>query len=312
MKTDFSVDIAGILLQNPVMNASGTFELEYCQELIDISRLGAFVPKSTTRKSRDGNPQPRIYEVRRGVINRIGLENKGVDNFVEEKLPAIYQLITGTKVILIVSVAGESIKDYLETAAILQLASRGRISALEINVSCPNVSNGMVFGSNPDLLFDLVSVLRQVIDLPLIIKLTPNIKKISLAAKAAVSAGADALSLINTIKAKALIKRSLYAGQWIEGGLSGPAIKKISLRKVREVSESVDVPLIAMGGISDTEDALEFLRIKNVWAVAVGTANFIYPSTMTDIIDGLGRYLKENKYSNMAEFKAKELVKGAL
>ncbi len=311
MKTDLSVYIADILFQNPVMNASGTFDLECYQELIDISRLGAFVSKSTTRNSRDGNSQPRTYEVRRGMINRIGLENKGVDNFVEEKLPSIHHLIKETKVVLIASAAGESIENYLGTAAILQRFSRGRIVALEINVSCPNVANGMVFGSNPDLLFDLINILRQVIDLPLIVKLTPNIKDISLAAKAAVSAGADALSLINTVKARALIKRSLHAGQWIEGGLSGPAIKKIALKKVKEVSESVDVPLIAMGGISNTEDALEFLRIKNVWAVAVGTANFRNPTIMTDIIDGLEDYLEKNKYSCIAEFKAKELVKCA-
>lgn len=305
MKPDLSVNIAGIKMQNPIMNCAGTFEIDCYKELVNISKLGAFVPKSVTLLPREGNPQPRIYEVLGGMINRIGLENKGVKNFVAEKLPLIFSLLP-PKVVLIVNIAGDLIEEYVETAVIIEDNSRGRIAALEINVSCPNVENGLIFGSDPNLLWELVMNLKSKISLPLIIKLTPNVTDIDLVAKAVVSAGADVLSLINTVKAAAYIWRSLHAGEWIEGGLSGPVIKPIALMKVREVAKAVDVPIIAMGGISNTEDALEFLMIKNVWAIAVGTATFANPKTMTDIVDGLYRYLLEKNYANIAELKQKE------
>ena len=307
VKPDLSVNIADIWMQNPVMNAAGTLDLEPVgvKELVGIDKLGAFVQKSITLNPREGNPQPRIYEVRRGLINRIGLQNVGAREFADKKIDIIYKLLPA-EVAFIVSIAGENIEGYLQTALILEEKSNGRIDALEVNISCPNVENGLVFGTDAELTYRLVANLRSRINLPLIIKLTPNVTDIGLIAKAAAEGGADAFSLINTVKAKARIKRGLNAGQWIEGGLSGPAIKKIALRKVREVAVVVEVPIIAMGGIYNTEDALEFLRIKNVQAIAIGTAAFLDPSVMVKVADGLGRYLTEKGYSNIAELKEKE------
>jgi len=304
MIPDLSVEIAGIRMQNPVMHAAGPFELEPMKDFIDLSKLGAYVQKSITRKPREGNPQPRIYEVAAGMINRIGLQNVGVEEFVESRLPIIYKLLP-SDVSIIISVGGESIEDYLETSVILEEKSRRRIAALEINVSCPNVKDGLIFGSDCDLLFNLVSALKSKVTLPLIIKLTPNVTDIGLIAKAAFSAGADALSLINTVRARAFIKSGPQAGQWIEGGLSGPAIKPIALKKIEEVVKVVDASVIGMGGICDIEDALDFFR-AGVSAIAVGTASFRDPTVIVKIIEGLEHYLIEKGYTNIAELKAKE------
>lgn len=304
---DLSVEIAGIRMQNPVMNAAGTLDIEPegVRDLFQIEKMGAFVQKSITPKPRDGNPQPRIYEVAAGMINRIGLQNVGVREFAEKKLSAICELLP-SKVPLIVSVAAESIEGFIETATILEEKSKGRITALEINISCPNVENGLVFGTDADLTYKLISGIRSRVNLSLIAKLTPNVTDIGLIAKAVVSAGADAISLINTLRATAYIKRGPSAGQWIEGGLSGPAIKPVALNLVRQVAKVTDVSLIAMGGISSLEDALEFLRIKSVWALAVGTASFSDPSAITKIVDGLGLYMEKKGYSSIAELKTKE------
>lgn len=302
MKSNLSVEMAGVKMQNPVMNAAGTLDLEPpgVKELVQIEKMGAFLQKSITLRPREGNPQPRIYEVVGGVINRIGLQNVGVGDFVRSKLPIIH-ISKPINVPLIVSVAGESIQDYLWTSTILEAKSRERIAALEINVSCPNTGNGLIFGFDAELLWELVMTLKSRIGLPLFVKLTPNVDNIGLMAEAAVSGGADALSLINTVRA-AYIER----GQWIEGGLSGPAIKPIALSMVRQVAKAVDVPIIAMGGICDVGDALDFLRIKNVWAVAVGTASFRDPLAIVKIVEGLNQYLKEKGYADIADFKEKE------
>jgi dihydroorotate dehydrogenase (NAD+) catalytic subunit len=304
--TDLSVEIAGIKMQNPVMNAAGTLGLEPAgvKELVGVDKIGAFVQKSITLNPREGNPQPRILEVAAGMINRIGLQNVGVREFVDKKIDIIYGLLPDN-VPLIVSVAGESVEEYLETASILEKELDERIAALEVNVSCPNVEKGLIFGTDPGLTHELVSGLRLRINLPLIVKLTPNVTDIGLIAKAAVNAGADAISLINTLKAKAYIRRGPQAGQWIEGGLSGAAIKPVALKKVEEVVKAVDVPVIGMGGIYDTDDALDFFRL-GVRAVAVGTATFRDPSTMIKIVAGLGRHLEEKGYANIAEFREKE------
>lgn len=317
MIPDLSVEIAGIKMQNPVMNASGTFEPEAYKDLFDLSKLGAIVTKSVTLNPRVGNPQPRIYEVVGGMINRIGLQNVGVRKFVAGKLPNLHML-KPIHLPLIVSVAGESVEEYLNTAIILEAESKGRIAGLEINVSCPNVEKGLIFGSDPGLLFELVRALKRRISLPLIIKLTPNVDDIGLVAKAAVAGEADALSLINTVRAKARIRgywsdgelKGLYAGEWIEGGLSGPAIKPIAIKKVEEVAKVANVPIIGMGGICDTEDTLDFLRI-GASAIAVGTATFRDPSTMIKIIEGLSQYLIEKKYAGIAELKKKEQIRGS-
>lgn len=306
MKPDLSVNIAGIWMQNPVMNAAGTLDLEPAgvKELVQIDKLGAFVEKSITLNPREGNPQPRIYETPGGMINRIGLQNVGAGRFIREKLPLIHML-KPVNVPLIVSVAGEKIRDFLDTSIILETKAEGRIAALEINVSCPNVESGLVFGSDANLLWELIMTLKSKISLPLIVKLTPNVDNISLVAEAAISAGADAISLINTLKAKAYIRRGPNAGQWIEGGLSGPAIRPIALKKVEEVATAVDVPVIGMGGIDDFEDALDFFRV-GATAIAVGTASFRDPLVMVKIVDGLEQYLIEQEYSNIVEMKEKE------
>ena len=300
--SDLSVNIAGIRMRNPVMNAAGTYDPECYKDLIDVTKLGAYVQKSITLNPREGNPQPRSYEVVAGMINRIGLQNVGVEKFVKEKLPTLRTLT----IPLIVSVAGESIEEYCQTSIFLEAKAKEWIDGLEINVSCPNVESGLIFGSDPDLLSKLVKALKSKITLPLIVKLTPNVTDIGLVAKAAVSAGADALFLINTVRAAAFIDRGPNAGQWIEGGLSGPCIKPIALYMVRQVSKVVAVPIIAMGGIYNLEDALDFLRIKNVMAVAVGTASFRDPTAMVKIIDGLSEYLTEAGYVNLAKLKEKE------
>jgi dihydroorotate dehydrogenase (NAD+) catalytic subunit len=307
MKPDLSVRFAGMGLQNPVMPAAGTFEPEEtCVNLVQPQKLGAVVSKTITLKKRDGNDQPRILEVPGGLINRIGLQNPGVVSFAEEKI----SLFAEIGVPVIVSIAGESIDEFCEIALCLERRASALISALELNVSCPNVRDGTIFGTNTRLLLDLVRSLRMEIgiDFPLIVKLTPNVDNIARIAKVAEVAGANALSLINTVKASAYIPRGPHAGQWIDGGLSGPVIKPIALRMVREVAKVVDLPLIAMGGISNTEDALEFLRIKNVQAVAVGTSSFREPLTMTRIIEGIRKYLLEKKYASIAEFKKREQV----
>ena len=306
MKTDISVRFAGIWMQNPVIPAAGTFEPEKtCVNLVQPQKLGAVVPKTTTLKEKSGNDQPRILEVPGGLINRIGLQNSGVANFVEEKI----SLFTKIGVPLIVSIAGESIDEFCEIALYLEERAGAFISALELNVSCPNVRDGTIFGTNTRLLIDLIRSLKREIVLPLIIKLTPNVDNVGRIAKVAEVAGANALSLINTVKASAYIpKDRIDGGQWIDGGLSGPVIKHIALRMVREVSKVVDLPLIAMGGISNSRDALEFLRIKNVQCISVGTASFRDPLTMVRIIEGIRDYLTEKKYSNIAEFKKKEQV----
>jgi len=306
MKTDLSVRFAGISLQNPVMNCAGTFEPESsCIDLMQADKLGAVVSKTVTLKERSGNDQPRILEVPGGLINRIGLQNPGVANFVEEKI----FLFAKIGVPVIVSIAGESIDEFCQVASTLQEKRGEHICALEVNVSCPNVRDGTIFGTNTRLLIDLIRSLKMEVGLPLIIKLTPNVDNIAGIAKVAEVAGANALSLINTVRASGYIpKDRIDGGQWIDGGLSGPVIKHIALRMVREVAKAVDLPLIAMGGISDTEDALEFLRIKNVMAVAVGTATFRDPLTMVGIVEGIKNYLDEKKYTSIAEFKRKEQV----
>ena len=315
MIVDLSTEIAGIRMKNPVMNASGTFDLIRYYELglVDTKRLGAYVHKSIDYDGRDGNPQPRMYEVVAGIINRIGLQNPGVIKFIEEILPQIWAII---EVPLIVSVAGKSVEDYLRTISILEKKSNRtnrRIDGFEINISCPNVEKGMIFGTSPKLTAELIAAIRKEVSLPLIAKLTPNVTDISEIAKAAEDSGVDAISLINTLKALARIRgyeedgklKGLYAGEWIEGGLSGPTIKPIALYQVSKVVKTVKIPVIGMGGIINTEDALDFLRL-GAKAVAVGTATFMSPLAIIEIIDGLDKYMREHKYANLVELREKE------
>jgi len=305
MKPDLSVKIAGMLLQNSMMNGAGTFAAsEGCKKLFQCYKWGAVVPKTVTLKERNGNPQPRIWEVAGGIINCIGMQNSGVNDFVSNKVFEYADI--GAPIIA--SIAGESIDEFIETALIIEKRAGRLISALELNVSCPNVSDGTIFGSDPKLLFSLVRSLKLEIGFPIIVKLTPNVTDIGQMAKAAQNAGADALSLINTVKARAPISSGPNKGKEIAGGLSGPVIKPIAYQKVWEVSQASSLPLITMGGICNVKDALEFLRIKNVKGISVGTASFINPRAIIEIINGIDKYFKEKRYNCFEEFKEKEVV----
>lgn len=300
-KVDLSVSIAGIEMQNPVMPASGTFGYgeEYGQ-LFDVSKLGAVVTKTTTREPRQGNPQPRLYEVTGGIINSIGLQNPGIEEVIEKKIPFLEKF----SVPVIVSIGGERLTDYQYLAE--RLNEVKEISALEINISCPNVENGgMVFGQDPEVAGRLIRKIKDVTSLPVIPKLTPNVTYIAEIAQAVVEAGADVISLINTVKAKAKIHLGPDKGKWITGGLSGPCIKSIALEKISEIVEAgVKVPIIGIGGIMNLEDALDFFEM-GVRAIAVGTATFINPRVMLEIIEGLEKYLETQKIPSISELRKK-------
>ncbi len=293
---NLAVEIAGIKMKNPVMTASGTCGYgEELQPYFDINRLGAIIVKTITLNPRPGAPPPRIAETPAGMLNAIGLQNVGVKAFIEEKLPSLRKLDPP----LIVNIAGESIEDYVELAK--RFSDQEGISGLELNISCPNVENGMEFAQDPQLTYRLVSHVRQATPLPLIPKLSPNVTDIRVIAKAAAEAGADALSLINTLVGMAVdVKSRRPKLANITGGLSGPAIRPIAVRMVWEVSQVVTLPLIGMGGIMTAEDALEFL-IAGATAVAVGTASFLDPLAPLKIIEGIEAYLRVRGIPDIAE-----------
>ncbi len=296
-KPDMSVNIAGIKLKNPVMTASGTFG--YGEEFalyLDLNRLGAVVVKGLSLKPRQGNSPPRIVETAAGMLNSIGLQNLGVEAFIKDRLPFLEKF--DTKVI--VNFFGDSIDEYCEVARALDGADG--IAGLEMNISCPNKQEGWLeFGTNPDLTFKVVSAVRKHTKLPLIVKLSPNVTDITTIAKAAVDAGADALSLINTISGMAVDvnTRRPKLGNII-GGLSGPAIKPVALKMVWQVAKAVSAPLIGIGGIMTAEDAIEFMLV-GASAVQVGTANFIDPEATVKIIDGIDDYLRTNGVKRVSE-----------
>lgn len=278
-----AVNIGGIRMKNRVMPASGTFGYgEEYSDLVNLERLGAIVSKGITLEPRLGAPPPRIQEVTGGMINRIGLQNPGVEVFIKEKLPFLRQFATP----VIVNINGETIENYERLAQ--RLDGVEYIDGLEINISCPNVAKGgMAFGQDAKVVFEVVSRVRQATSLPLITKLTPNVADIVSIAKATVDAGTDSLSLINTVKGRVKITKGPHAGQWLQGGLSGPVIKPIALSMVSEVVQAnLGVPVIGMGGIMNIQDALEFLE-AGANAIAIGTATFINPNTMEEVITGL-------------------------
>ena len=278
-----AVDIAGIKLKNPVMVASGTFGYgEEYSELIDLNKLGAIVTKSVTLNPRPGNPPPRICETPAGMLNSIGLQNDGLKVFIEKQLPFLSKF----DLPVIVNVAGETIEEYVEVAR--ALSKEPKVKGIELNISCPNVKKGgMTFGIDPKAVKELIEEVRAATKLPLIAKLSPNVTDITVIAKAAVSAGADALSLINTVLGMAIdIKTKKPKLATVTGGLSGPAIKPIAIRMVWQVAQVVKVPIIGIGGIMTAEDAYEFL-LAGAKAVQIGTANFIDVETPLKIIEGL-------------------------
>ncbi|CUS97090.1 dihydroorotate dehydrogenase (NAD+) catalytic subunit [Candidatus Kryptobacter tengchongensis] len=289
------VIIGKLRLKNPVLVASGTFG--YGDELIgtvDISKLGGIVTKSLTLKPKIGNPPPRIAETPCGMLNSIGLANIGVDKFINEKLPILKNYDTA----IIVNIAAKRVEDYCEI--IRRLENAEGVSAYEINISCPNVKEGgLEFGTNPSMTAKIVSETRKLTDKTLIIKLTPNVTRISEFAKICKDEGADAVSLINTIVGMAIdIRTRKPKVATVTGGLSGPAIKPIALAKVFEVFQNVDIPIIGIGGITTWEDAIEFM-IAGARAIQVGTANFIDPNASLQIISGIIRYCEENKIQDV-------------
>lgn len=294
---DLRVKIGKLSLQNPVMTASGTFGYgEEFADFVKLDQLGAVVVKGISLKPRPGNPPPRIIETPCGMLNAIGLENVGVEKFLSEKLP----YLTNANATVVVNVLGDSVDDYRELAQ--QLQGHKGISGLEINISCPNVKKGGVaFGTDPQMAQKVTEAVRLATDLPIIVKLSPNVTDITAIAKAVEAGGADSVSLINTLLGMAINRKTrkpVLAN--IVGGLSGPAIKPVALRMVWQVANAVKIPVVGIGGISSAEDAIEFL-IAGATAVEIGTANFINPSATMDIINGIKTYLVENQMSSVNE-----------
>ena len=297
MNINLKSKLGRVSLDNPVLVAAGTFGFgEEYTALINLNKLGGIITKTVTLEPRKGNPPPRLTETPAGLLNAIGLENPGIDVFLKQKLPFLSQF----EAVLIVNIAGEKEEDYLTLAE--RLNEKERIDALEINISCPNVKEkGLIFGTDPGRTFLLVKKLREVTNIPLIIKLTPNVTDISEIAQAAQEAGAEALSLINTILGMSIDveTRRPKLGN-ITGGLSGPAIRPIAVRMVRDTFQKVSLPIIGMGGITCSEDALEFI-LAGASAVAVGTANFIDPSTALRIVEGIKEYMQRKGIENFED-----------
>lgn len=279
------------------MAASGTFG--YGTEnvdIIDIQRLGAIICKGTTLEPRHGNPQPRLVETASGLLNSVGLENIGVEKLIEEKSP----VWTTWQVPVIVNICGETIEEYVQIASLLNGVSG--VSGLEVNISCPNVSRGCIeFGSNPEVAAEITAAVRAATSLPVIVKLTPNTGDIVGVAEAVASAGADAISLINTLVGMAIdpIKRKPILAN-IMGGLSGPAIKPIALSMVYKVAQSVKVPVIGCGGIASASDALEFI-MAGACAIQVGTASMVNPKILVDVLEGIQLFMKQNNIRELSE-----------
>ena len=290
------VTIAGVEFKNPVMTASGTFGSgEEFSEFVDLSKLGAVTTKGVANVPWPGNPVPRVAEVYGGMLNAIGLQNPGIDVFVERDIP--YLKKAGATII--VNVCGKSEKDYLE---VVERLADQPVDLLEINVSCPNVKEGgIAFGQDPKALYDITKAVKAKAKQPIIMKLSPNVTDITEMAKAAVDAGSDALSLINTLTGMKIdIERRDFVLANKTGGMSGPAIKPVAVRMVYQVANAVDVPIIGMGGISTAEDALEFI-MAGATAVSVGTANFINPATTLEVVDGIKTYMERHQINDINE-----------
>lgn len=281
------------------MPASGTFGSgqEY-SEFIDLNRLGAVVTKGVSFNPWEGNPSPRIMETSSGMINAIGLQNPGVDIFIKRDIPFLKKFDTR----IIVNVCGNSVSDYLK---VVERLSEQAVDMLEINISCPNVEHGgIAFGQEPKMVEHITKEVKKTTHLPISMKLTPNVTDITEIAKAAEYGGADALSLINTITGMRIdIRKKTFSVANKTGGLSGAAIKPIALRMVYQVCKAVHIPVIGMGGVTTTEDALEFI-MAGATGIAVGTANFRNPYVMLEIIDGLQKYMEENNIEDLQEIRA--------
>ncbi|MCI6035033.1 MAG: dihydroorotate dehydrogenase [Firmicutes bacterium] len=289
------VTIAGVEFKNPVMTASGTFGsgMEY-SDFVDLNKLGAVVTKGVANVPWPGNPTPRVAETYGGMLNAIGLQNPGIDVFIERDLAFLKNY--DTKVI--VNVCGKSVEDYIEVVE--KLGDQDNVAMLEINVSCPNVKEGAIaFGQKADALMHITSEIKKKAKQPVIMKLSPNVTDIAEMAKAAEAAGADAISLINTITGMKIdINRRKFALANKTGGLSGPAIKPVAVRMVYQAANAVKIPIIGMGGIASAEDALEFI-MAGATAVSVGAMNFVNPYTTVETIEGIEAFMKKNQVEDI-------------
>ncbi len=282
------VNIAGVEFKNPVMTASGTFGsgMEY-SEFVDLNQLGAVVTKGVANVPWEGNPTPRVAETYGGMLNAIGLQNPGIDVFIKRDIPFLRNYDTK----IIVNVCGRTVEDYLE---VVERLGNEDVDMLEINVSCPNVKEGAIaFGQKADSLYDITTQIKKIAKQPIIMKLSPNVTDITEMAKAAEAAGADALSMINTITGMKIdIHKRTFALANKTGGLSGPAIKPVAVRMIYQTAQAVKIPIIGMGGIANTEDAIEFL-LAGATAVAVGAMNFVNPYATIEISKGLKEYMEK-------------------
>ncbi|MCC8174754.1 MAG: dihydroorotate dehydrogenase [Odoribacter sp.] len=292
---DLKINLNGLALKNPVLTASGTFGygVEF-QDFFDISQLGGFIVKGTTLNHREGNPYPRMAETPSGMLNAVGLQNKGVDYFIE----SIYPQLTAFDTNILVNVSGSTVSDYVATAE--KLASLEHIPAIELNISCPNVKEGgMAFGTKCTSVQEVVSAVRKVYPKHLMVKLSPNVTDIQEIALAAEAAGADSLSLINTLMGMAIdVYKRKPVLSTVTGGLSGPCVKPVALRMVWQVAKVVKIPVVGLGGIMNTEDALEFL-MAGASAIQVGTANFVDPLITIKIVKGINEYLEQNGFTSV-------------
>lgn len=288
---DLRVNIGSLEIANPVMTASGTFG--YAREfenLMNLSRLGAVIVKGISLNPRPGNPPPRIVETACGMLNSIGLQNVGVDRFIAEKM----SYLAGLNIPVIVNILGDSLEEYREITE--RLAGVPGVSGIEVNISCPNVKKGGVaFGTDPSMAAAVTAAVKERADVPVMVKLSPNVSDITLVARAVEDSGADSISLINTLIGMAVdlkSRRPVLAN--VFGGLSGPAIKPVALRMVYQVASSVSIPVIGIGGIETAEDALEFM-LAGASAIQIGTANFINPRASEEVVEGIGDYVMAEK-----------------
>jgi dihydroorotate dehydrogenase (NAD+) catalytic subunit len=297
IKPDMSVEFAGLQLRNPVITASGTFGYgEEFAEYVNLEEIGAIITKGLSLKPRAGNPTPRIVETPGGMLNAIGLQNVGIDAFIQKKAPYLRTIATP----VIVNLFGNTLDEYGELASRLDRVPE--VAGMEVNISCPNVKHGgIVFGTDPTAAYEVVKLVRESTIKPVIVKLSPNVTDIVVMANACQDAGADALSLINTLTGMAIDlqkRRPVLAN--ITGGLSGPAIKPVALRMVWQVAKAVDIPIIGIGGIMSATDALEFI-LAGATAVQIGTANFLDPSAAQTIARDMERYLSDNGISDIRQ-----------
>lgn len=294
---DLRVKIGSLELANPVMTASGTFGYaREFEDLMNLHRLGAVIVKGISLEPRPGNPPPRIVETACGMLNAIGLQNVGVDRFITEKMP----YLQGLNVPVIVNILGGSVEEYREITK--RLEGVPGVAGIEVNISCPNVKEGGVaFGGDPKMAAEVTTAVKEASSVPVIVKLSPNVTDIREMAYAVQEGGADSISLINTLIGMAInLKKRRPELANVIGGLSGPAIKPVALRMVFEAARAVSIPLIGIGGIETAEDALEFM-LAGASAVQVGTANFVNPRASEDVVDGIGRYVEEEKLESIRE-----------